>query len=326
MPTLKQLRYFAALARERHFGRAAEACAVTQPALSMQIKELEAELGVVLVERRAGSVAPTDIGSELARRAEGVLSEVRDMVELARGRREPLDGLLRLGIIPSIAPYLLPLLLPKLQERFPRLDLEVQESRTAMLVEALQRGEVDAVLLALPAPDATAFESRALFEDEFYVAVPAGTHRAWAATADMHRRLAAERLLLLEEGHCLRDQALQFCGIERSAHRALGATSLATIVQMVAAGYGVTLVPALAVRAEVTDPRVALLRFDGNPPRRTIGLAWRRGSARARDAEALTQMVLEMMRAGALTDPPPGDDSRSPKNDVAMEEIRAARS
>ena len=260
MITLRQLRYLASLARHRHFGRAAEDCAVTQPALSMQVRELEREIGADLVERRPGEIVLTDIGLEVAQRAEHILAATRDLVDFAR-HRDLLSGQLQLGIIPTLAPYVLPRVLPQLQARYPQLRLEVRETQTKMLLEELSRGELDCVMLALPAEGADV-ETLALFDDRVPAGgagrrAAAGARRASASPTSIRRRL-----ILLEEGHCLRDQALAFCATKRRDQPAgLGATSLATVMQMVANGYGVTLVPEVAVDVELRDDRVKLLRF-----------------------------------------------------------------
>ena len=214
MITLRQLRYLAALARYRHFGRAADDCAVTQPALSMQIRELEREIGADLVERRPGDIALTDTGLDVAQRAEQILAATRDLVDFAR-HRDVLSGSLKLGIIPTLAPYVLPRLLPRLQAKYPKLRLEVRETQTKTLLEELARGELDAAMLALPAEGADV-ETLALFDDAFLLAVPAADARPARGrvnVADVDQR----RLILLEEGHCLRDQALAFCAAPRPA-------------------------------------------------------------------------------------------------------------
>jgi LysR family transcriptional regulator, hydrogen peroxide-inducible genes activator len=294
MITLRQLRYLTALARHRHFGRAAEDCAVTQPALSMQVRELEREIGTALVERRPGEVALTETGREVAERAEHILAATRDLVDFAR-HRDLLSGRLQLGIIPTLAPYLLPRVLPRLQAAYPRLRLEVRETQTKMLLEELSRGELDCVMLALPA-DGADVETLALFDDPFLLALPAGDpmparERVGVKDVDLHR------LILLEEGHCLRDQALAFCATPRQdAPAGLGATSLATVMQMVANGYGVTLVPEVAVDVEVRDRRVKLKRFAEPQPARTIGLAWRRTSPRSKDFAALGEIVVATLK------------------------------
>jgi len=297
MITLRQLRYLTALARHRHFGRAAEDCAVTQPALSMQVRELEREIGAELVERRPGDIALTDTGLDVARRAEHILAAARDLVDFAR-HRDVLSGRLVLGIIPTLAPYILPRVLPQLQARYPLLRLEVRETQTKQLLGELTSGDIDCVMLALPAEDADV-ETLPLFTDAFLLAVPAADPlpaHSRVDVADVDRR----RLILLEEGHCLRDQALAFCATKRRDQPAgLGATSLTTVMQMVANGYGVTLVPEVAIDAELRDARVKLLRFAEPEPGRSIGLAWRRTSPRGNDFAALGAAVKQALgRAG----------------------------
>jgi LysR family hydrogen peroxide-inducible transcriptional activator len=292
MITLKQLRYLSALAQHRHFGNAARASSVTQPALSMQIQELESELGVALVERRPGEVAFTDIGLDVARRAERILAATRDLADFARHRGRLLTGRLQLGVIPSIAPYVLPKILPVLQRRYPDLRVELRETQTLVLLEELHRGALDVIMLALPVDDAE-IETARLFDDPFLLAVPATDSRPANVRVSNHD-IEQERLILLEEGHCLRDQALSFCD---STHGdvALGATSLATVLQMVANGYGITLLPRVAVDVELRDERVKLLRFVEPAPGRTVGLAWRRTSPRKMDFQALGQLVTDAL-------------------------------
>ena len=292
MITLRQLRYLASLARHRHFGRAAEDCAVTQPALSMQIRELEREIGAELVERRPGDIALTETGIEVAQRAERILAATHDLVDFAR-HRDVLSGELRLGIIPTLAPYILPRVLPRLQSRYPRLHLDVRETLTKVLMSELVAGNLDLVLLALPV-DGADVETLQLFVDPFLLAVPADDPmpQGRVAMADVDRR----RLILLEEGHCLRDQALAFCaGAGGDASAGLGATSLATVMQMVANNYGVTLLPEVAAGDNVRDSRVRLLRFAEPQPARVIGLAWRRTSPRKRDFIALGEVVVQAL-------------------------------
>ncbi|MGD0026987.1 MAG: LysR substrate-binding domain-containing protein [Xanthobacteraceae bacterium] len=297
MITLRQLRYLASLARHRHFGRAAADCAVTQPALSMQVRELEREIGAELVERRPGEIVLTETGIEVAQRAERILAETRDLLDFAR-HRDLLSGQLRLGIIPTLAPYILPRVLPRLQAAAPQLRLEVRETQTKMLLEELVGGELDAVLLALPA-DGAELETLRLFDDPFLLALPAADPLAVqgrVAVEDVDQR----RLILLEEGHCLRDQALAFCaGARHEAPASLGATSLATVMQMVANGYGVTLLPQVAAGVEVRDGRVRLLRFVEPEPTRTIGLAWRRTSPRKQDFAELGAIITKTLGVAA---------------------------
>ena len=296
MITLRQLRYLSALAKYGHFGRAAEACAVTQPALSMQIRDLEQTLGVAVVERRPGEVMLTDVGREIARRGEEVLTASRDLVDFARHRTGLLTGRLTLGAIPSLAPYLLPRILPLLQSRFPELRLELRETQTRQLIEDIKSGALDVAMLALPVAEPE-IDTIRLFEDLFLLAVPANDPRK------VNARVAAEdidqsRLILLEDGHCLRDQALAFCAAAATASTAsrgvgtvFGASSLNTVIQMVAGGYGVPLIPQIAADVERRDERVKFLRLENPQPGRSIGLAFRRPSPRKADFAALGEMV-----------------------------------
>jgi LysR family transcriptional regulator, hydrogen peroxide-inducible genes activator len=299
MITLRQLRYLSALAQHGHFGRAAEACAVTQPALSMQIRDLERTLGVAVVERRPGEVILTDVGREIARRGQDVLTASRDLVDFARHRSGLLTGRLMLGVISSLAPYLLPRILPVLQTRFPELRLELRETQTKQLVEDIKSGALDAAMLALPLgePD---IDTMALFEDLFLLAVPADDPRpetTRVAVGDIDQ----SRLILLEDGHCLRDQALAFCATAArgrsasAAGTAFGASSLTTVMQMVASGYGVTLIPQIAADVERRDGRVKFLRLENPQPGRSIGLVFRRTSPRKADFAALGDVVRQSL-------------------------------
>ena len=305
MMTLRQLRYLGALAEHRHFGRAAEACAVTQPALSMQIRDLEKFLGAELVERRRGEAVLTEVGVEVARRGGCMLAAARDLVDLARHRNRILSGRLMLGIIPSLAPYVLPKILPVLQRRYPDLRVELRETQTKILIDELVRGTLDVVMLALPVSDADV-ETIRLFDDPFLFAVPANDPRPETSIVAA-RDIDPQQLILLEEGHCLRDQALAYCADSRrgagNGSIGLGATSLATVMQMVANGYGVTLVPEVAVDVEVRDDRVKLLRFAPPQPGRTIGLAWRHSSPRKVDFVALGQIATETVGPDAKARP-----------------------
>jgi LysR family transcriptional regulator, hydrogen peroxide-inducible genes activator len=290
MITLRQLRYLDALAQHRHFGRAAKACAVTQPALSMQIRELEKLLGVDLVERRRHDVVLTPVGEEVMRRADGLLAGVSELAEFARHCAKVLSGRLQLGIIPSLAPYVLPKILPALQAQYPELRIELRETQTRFLIEELQRGKLDAAMLALPVVEPE-IETIRLFDDRFLLAVPADDPRPQTARVDPSG-IDPQRLILLEEGHCLRDQALAFCAnIPRNGQMGLGATSLATVTQMIASGHGITLMPQIATETEMRDGRVKLLRFVAPEPFRVVGLAWRRTSPRKSDYIALGELV-----------------------------------
>ena len=294
MVTLRQLRYLEALADALHFGHAAEACAVTQPALSMQIKELEAELQVSLAERRRSGIELTEQGEEIVRRGRTILASVRDLLDYAKHRERVLSGSLKLGAIPSIAPYLLPAALPELQRRFPELNLQLRETITETLVRELIGGELDLILMALPIEEAEV-ETTYLFDDKFVLAAQATKERRpQTATPDL---LTHERLLLLEEGHCLRDQALSFCRlVTPEARESFGASSLATIVQMVAHGYGITLLPEMAVESEVHDRSdIRLLRFAAPEPKREIGLAWRQTSPRKADFMAFAELIKDVV-------------------------------
>jgi LysR family hydrogen peroxide-inducible transcriptional activator len=294
MITLRQLRYLEALSQHKHFGRAAEACAVTQPALSMQIRELEKDLNAKLIERRPGEAALTEVGIEVVRRGQRVLSAARDIADFARHCGQILSGRLKLGIIPTLAPYVLPKVLPTLQARHPNLTVELRETQTKILMEELGGGDLDLVMLALPVAD-NEIETLRLFDDPFLLAVPADDPLPETARVSANE-IDQRRLMLLEEGHCLRDQALAYCAAARQEMpMSLGATSLATIMQMVANGYGVTLVPEVAVDVKMRDKRVKLLRFAAPEPGRTVGLAWRRTSPRKADFVALGQIVVESL-------------------------------
>lgn len=299
MISLRQLRYLRALERSRHFGRAAQACAISQPALSMQIKEMEGALGVPLVERGRGEVRLTEEGREIARRAERILLEVQDLQDYAVQSRGELGGALTLGVIPTVGPYLLPAVLPKLQDRHPNLQLRLRETRTETLLEAVAAGELDVALLALPIVHPR-IESMSLFEDRFLLVVPAGADAPQAARLE---DLNAESLLLLEEGHCLRDQTLALCGAAQAeTMRRFGATSLATILQMVASGYGATLLPEMAAEAEIKPQApLKLLRFASPAPRRSIGLVWRASSPRREQFRRLGAFVRDTWKTASKT-------------------------
>ncbi|MGD9783359.1 MAG: hydrogen peroxide-inducible genes activator [Hyphomicrobiaceae bacterium] len=287
--TLKQLRYFDALARLQHFGRAAESCAVTQPALSMQIRELEQALGLELIERTRSGAQLTDKGREIARRAARVLGDVRSLVEYAQHADSLLVGPLKLGVIPSMAPYLLPPLLPLVRKQYPDLELHVRETQTATLVDELTGGKIDCVLLALPIEHAD-IETEELFVDRFLLALPESRRLSGRvrATKDM---IQGEHLLLLEEGHCLRDQALAYCALTQvDAVNTFGASSLSTIVEMVAAGYGITLLPEMSLAIEARARPLTLVPFADPEPFRSVGLGWRNSSPRKADFRELGRL------------------------------------
>jgi LysR family transcriptional regulator, hydrogen peroxide-inducible genes activator len=248
--TLRQLHYFDVLVSVGHFGRAAQACAVSQSALSVQIQELEAQLGVVLIERNRRGIALTQSGEEIARRASEVLTGARDLVDHARKQKTLLEGALRFGVIPTVAPYLLPRLLPQLRDAFPGLELYVRETQTSVLLAEVADAKLDVALVALPVsqPDLI---SHPLFEETFVLAVPL-SYRASGRNIVPAELLKQERLLLLEEGHCFRDQALDYCNLQEVTAGSLGSSTLGlssftTIVRMVANGYGFTLLPEMAL-------------------------------------------------------------------------------
>lgn len=273
--TLRQLRYFEALAQHQHFGRAADACAISQPALSVQIKELEEDLGLPLFERTARQIRLTAFGEDMAGRVRDVLRGVDEIGEMARMAQSGMVGRLRLGVIPTIAPYLLPRFLRQLRVDFPDLELHVRETMTANLIEELRRGRIDAAIVALPVSEPT-FEEMPLLSESFVLVRPKSEADA-PVPAPEH--LERERLLLLEEGHCFRDQALSFCGMPTARpHEGLDGSSLSTLVQMVGAGLGVTLIPEMAVPIETPSAEVTVAHFKGREPNRKIGLIWRKSS------------------------------------------------
>ncbi len=291
MITLRQLRYFHALAATGHFGRAAETSGVSQPALSMQLRALETALGGALVERGPEGASLTGLGRDVERRTTHILAAVRDLEELARTHNEQPAGPLRLGIIPSMAPFLLPRLLARAAKEHPALQLIVRETITEHLVEELADGGLDAIVASLPLETGD-FEEATAFDDTFLLAAPAGSPHARRSPA-LADAIAAEELLLLEDGHCLRDQALAVCHrIDPRRLRSFGATSIATVLQLVAAGQGITLVPQMAVDAGIsTDPRLAVVRFAPPEPHRTVGLAWRKASPRRAHFLALVDLL-----------------------------------
>src|SRR5882762_6593834 len=291
MISFKQLRYFEAVARTRHFGKAAEHCSVTQPALSMQIQELEKTLGVQLLERSRNGVMLTEAGRDIAGRAVRILAEARDIVDLARRQGKVLSGPLHLGVIPSVAPYVLPALLPLIRDRFPDLDLHLRETQTHHLVDELLDGGLDLLLLALPVENPE-IETIKLFNDRFLLAMPKSRRisNRIRATPDL---LQQDRLLLLEEGHCLRDQALSFCSLRRVDNiDTFGASNLSTIVQMVAGGLGMTLLPELSIHLVCRLLLEKKKKFNNPQPRRVVGLAWRRSSPRKRHFVELGKLII----------------------------------
>jgi len=278
---LRDLRYLIALADLRHFGRAAEACHVSQPTLSTQIRKLEEEFGVALVERAPRQVMLTPVGVDIVERARRVLADVEQMRETARRTTDPEAGSVRLGIFPTLGPYLLPHVVPKIRSRFPRLELLLVEEKTEVLLGMLRAGRLDAAVLALPLHEDW-LHTEFLFEEPFMLAVP-GNHPL-AGHHDLQlSELSDQHLLLLEDGHCLRDQALEVCSLAGAGEKeGFRATSLETLRQMVAAGVGITLLPMLAVKPPVPhSDSIQLLRFKDPPPTRRLAMVWRRSSAMA---------------------------------------------
>lgn len=276
---LRDLHYLVALAEHRHFGRAADACFVSQPTLSTQIRKLEDELGVALVERTPRKVLLTDVGREIAARAREVLNDVEQIKGIARRTLDPESGTVRLGIFPTLGPYLLPHVVPLVRQRFPRLELLLVEEKTEEVLHRLREGRLDAGILALPIHD-DSLHAEFLFEEPFLLAVPQSHPLAQQPSLKL-ADLNAHNLLLLEDGHCLRDQALEVCHLAGAGEKTgFRATSLETLRQMVAADVGITLLPTLAVKPPVARaPNLHLVEFRGHPPSRRIAMLWRKSSA-----------------------------------------------
>ena len=302
--TIRQMEYFEALAETRHFGRAAELAGVSQPALSAQIAEMEQRLGCRLFERGGRDVRLTE-DARLARpRIERILAELRELEAAALRGRRALEGRFRMGIIPTIAPYLLPALLPRIRARFPALQLELREAVTGTLVEEAIAGRLDGFVAASPF-DGPSISMLPLFADRFFLAVPRDEPLPVEPPVPPESPLL-ERLMLLEEGHCMRDQALAICGRVRPAAMAnYGATSLTTLLQMVAHGHGVTLIPEMAVGREGSDA-IRVVSFCEPAPARTVCFAWRRNSLRQDECEMLAATIAESGPSGDMRQMPPG--------------------
>jgi len=289
--TLKQLRYCDALARTGHFGLAADDRAITQPALSMQIKELELGLGTPLFERGARQVRLTAFGEMFILRVREILRAVDELPDLARASRDQLAGRLRIGIIPTVAPYLLPAIVGGLAQRYPGLDLNLRETVTPKLLQELIDGGLDAAIVALPVSEPSLTEVP-LFSETFVLVRPAGDR---GKPVPDRTKLRDMRLLLLEEGHCFRDQALSFCGMSQARPRELlDGSSLATLVQMVGAGIGVTLIPEMAVPVECRAAPVCVARFDAPQPSRTIGMIWRNATPLGKQLHQIADVVRQV--------------------------------
>jgi LysR family hydrogen peroxide-inducible transcriptional activator len=297
---LRDLRYLVALAEHKHFGRAAEASFVSQPTLSTQVKKLEDELGVSLVERTPRKVLLTEVGREIAQRARDVLHEVDQIKAIARRTLDPESGTVRLGIFPTLGPYLLPHVIPRIRARFPRLELLLVEEKTEVVLRQLREGRLDAGVLALPIHD-DQLHAEFLFEEPFVLAVP--EHHELAKRKGLKLDdLSDQTLLLLEDGHCLRDQALEVCQLAGASEKSgFRATSLETLRQMVAANVGITLLPALSVQPPVAQSEnVRLLPFRGDAPSRRIAMIWRKSSAMAGFLKKLADVIREL--PGSLLD------------------------
>jgi LysR family hydrogen peroxide-inducible transcriptional activator len=295
--SLKQFRYFEALARLGHFGRAAEVCAISQPALSMQIKEMEAALGTALFERGPRLVRLTHFGEAFALRVREILRQVDELGDLARAAQGGLVGRLRIGVIPTVAPYLLPALMGTLARQYAGLEIHVRETVTPRLLQELAEGRLDTAIVALPVSEPSLAEV-ALFSEAFVLVRPAEDAGKPVPSREILREM---RLLLLEEGHCFRDQALSFCAMQAAvAREVLDASSLATLVQMVGAGMGVTLLPEMAVAVETRAAAVSVARFQGAQPSRTLGMVWRKTSPLARQLGALSLVVRQAAEAVTL--------------------------
>lgn len=286
--TLKQLRYFEALAQHGHFGRAAEVCAISQPALSMQIQGLEQSLGAGLFERGARQVRLTNFGEEFALRVRDILCSVDELGQLARASQDRLVGRLRIGVIPTVAPYLLPTLIGNLTRTYAGADIHVRETLTQNLIHELAEGRLDTAIVALPVSE-PAFSEVALFEEDFVLVRPGADAGKPVPSSETLREM---RLLLLEEGHCFRDQALSFCKLHSTRPRELlDGSSLSTLVQMVSAGIGVTLIPEMAVAVETRSASVSIAQFRSPRPSRTIGMIWRRKSPLAKPLLQISEIV-----------------------------------
>ncbi len=290
LPTLRQLQYLKLLSEQGSFSKAAEAAHVSQPALSAGVQELEKVLGAPVVERARGGVILTPVGEEAVRRAEDVLARAEDLVEAARGAAQPLAGRFRLGVIPTIAPFVLPRSLPQLKQRYPQLKLYLREDLTPRLIAALKSGALDAAVIALPY-DISGLEYARVGDDEILAAAPADHPLAQAARIEAGD-LKPGDLILLEDGHCLRDHALAACRLDApKGDDTFAATSLQTLMQMVGAGLGVSFVPEMAVKAGLAGGAgVAIRPLERGAPKREIVVAWRAGSRRKREGELLADV------------------------------------
>ncbi|MFK7912711.1 MAG: LysR substrate-binding domain-containing protein [Pseudomonadales bacterium] len=288
---LRDLRYLTAVAEHRHFGRAAEACFVSQPTLSTQLKKLEETLSVTLIERTNRQVMLTPVGEQIVAQSERILREVKQLELIAERYKDPLGGEFRLGIIPTVAPYLLPKILEPIHKAFPNLQVQLTEGQTVTVSKLLRSGDLDAVILALPVDDEH-WETRDLYREPFYFAASKQHPKASRKSVELED-LDNEEVLLLEDGHCLRDQALDVCHTHNARENtSFRATSIETLRQMVAANVGITLIPELALGA--SDGPVRYIPFNGEAPHRQIGLCWRRSTARGELLEQLAELLAHL--------------------------------
>lgn len=300
LPSLRQLQYLLALVELRHFGKAAERCFVTQSTLSSGIQELENLLGVTLFERSKRKVMPTAEGEQVAERAQEILSLAGKMVDMCRYTQEPLSSPLTLGVIPTIGPYLLPWILPHIRQHFPKLELRLIEDQSERLLERLNRGQLDTAILAFPYR-VDGFEQLIFWEENFRIALPR-EHKLAQQKSLSTQHLPKEELLLLEEGHCLTDHALEACKLhDLRISNTFQGTSLYTLLQMVAGGQGITFVPELALRTEYLSIQqdIALVELAEPGPHRQIGLVWRKSFFRKQDLKLLGQHIREFLQQQA---------------------------
>ncbi|MEO6365227.1 MAG: LysR substrate-binding domain-containing protein [Luteimonas sp.] len=312
---LRDFGYLVALSDYKHFGRAAAACFISQPTLSTQIRKLEDELGVALVERAPRKVMLTPIGHDIVERARRIVGDVEQIRESARRSQNPEAGTVRLGVFPTLGPYLLPHAVPRLHARFPQLELLLVEEKSDVLLARLQEGRLDAALLALPVHD-DQLQTEFLFEEPFVLAVP-GAHPLAKRDSLSLKELSQQKLLLLADGHCLRDQALDVCRLSGASEMGeFQATSLETLRQMVAANVGVTLLPMLAIQPPVArSDNIHLLGFSDSQPSRRIAMVWRRSSAMAAFLQSLAEVFRQL---------PAELFSSRPEHKLAMAELRAS--
>jgi LysR family hydrogen peroxide-inducible transcriptional activator len=295
MLTLRQMRYFDALATTRHFGRAAEMVHISQPALSTQIMEMEEYLGAKLVERTRQSTILTPKGEEVLHYVRAILHQVDLLEQTARKGEGTLEGLIRIGIIPTVAPYLVPQFVPHLRKTYPSVEVELREAVTDRLMADLLTGKLDAVIAALPL-DIEGIQTRPLFTDRFFMAVADNGEAVLMSPLTEHE-VNVDRLLLLEEGHCLRDQALAVCSAGKRSLVNFGATSMATLLQMVSHDMGMTLIPEIAIPTETSRNSIRIVPFTDPQPSREICLAWRRSNHRGKEMEALAEAIIAVAPA-----------------------------